>query len=737
MPDIARVLTDIALDRTFDYEIPPEMRDRIQLGHRVRVPFGGRECWGFVIAFPEVAGHSRLKPVSALHSDTPLIPSTLVQLASWMATYYLCPLEKAMTGILPESVRNTDSSFKTLIYAHLENLPDAVQMQALRKKAPKQAEALETLTTTGPLPVTDLVARGIPRQALQALTRKGWVSLQDQTVEREPESSGLFAESAPTTLTDEQVVALDRVMAEMSKPEPAPVLLHGVTGSGKTEVYLRAIGDALARGKSAIVLVPEISLTPQSVDRFRSRFSRLAGGIAVLHSNLSAGERHDQWHKIRAGTSRLVIGARSAVFAPVQNLGIIVVDEEHEPGYKQQDAPRYHARDVAVVRGRMEHAAVLLGSATPSLETWHNAKSGKYGLTSLTCRVDSQQMPTLFVVDMRREKQGPGGAVISRKLHEAVLQRLEKGEQTILFINRRGFASSLLCTACGHTVTCQHCSVPLTYHRTGQRMACHLCGHTEPAPTKCPACGDPKIRFGSAGTQKVELTISKLFPKASLARVDSDTMSKKGAYTGMLSAFKTGKIDILVGTQMIAKGLHFPNVTLVGVIHADLALGLPDFRASERVFQLLVQVAGRAGRGGIRGEVIVQSYSPGHPAIQYARRHDYHGFVEEELGFRQHYAYPPSLRCVLFTVRARSEEKAEFSARHLEGLLRQAAGAVAEIGAAAPAPIEKMQDWHRWQVFAKTSSMTRFGALARPVLLEARWPEGVWVAADVDPVSLM
>ncbi len=441
---------------------------------------------------------------------------------------------------------------------------------------------------------------------------------------------------------------------------------------------MQAIAHALQHGKGAIVLVPEISLTPQTVERFKARFSSgpLQTLVAVLHSHLSAGERHDEWHKIRQGRARIVIGARSAVFAPVDPLGLIIVDEEHEHSYKQEEAPRYHARDVAVVRGRMENAVVVLGSATPSMESFYN--------------VQQRQIPPAGNAHPRRSiKKCPSSASstcarprarkrarpsFSPQLKEAIHQRLERKEQTLLFLNRRGFATSLQCPLCGYVAQCPNCSLALTYHRQAGQLRCHICGHESAAPAVCPdpKCRNPAIRFAGMGTEKVEATLAKLFPRARVQRMDSDALKRKEDYRRILGDFRTGKIDILVGTQMIAKGLHFPNVTLVGIIYADLGLHLPDFRAGERTFQLLTQVAGRAGRGDVEGEVFVQAFTPFHPAIQYARRHDFAGFYEQEIEFRQQLKYPPVSRIALLLLKGRNEEKVKFSAAHCQTGNREA-----------------------------------------------------------------
>ncbi len=544
-------------------------------------------------------------------------------------------------------------------------------------------------------------------------------------------------------------------------------LLHGVTGSGKTEVYLQALTHALEQGKGAIVLVPEISLTPQTVERFKARFSsgKLQTLVAVLHSHLSAGERHDEWHKIRQGRARIVIGARSAIFAPVEPLGLIIVDEEHEHTYKQEEAPRYHARDVAIMRGQMENAVVVLGSATPSLESYYNCKKGKYTLLELPERVDDQKMPHVRVVDMRQaayKEKGP--PIFSNQLKEAITQRLERGEQTILFLNRRGYSTALQCPKCGFVAQCPNCSLALTYHRPEQKLRCHICGFMDAVPAACPnvKCRNPAIRYAGLGTQKVEETLAKLFPDARVKRMDADTMKRKDDYRKVLGDFRVGKTDILVGTQMIAKGLHFPNVTLVGIIYADLALHQPDFRAGERTFQLLTQVSGRAGRGDVEGEVFVQAFAPFHPAIQYARRHDFTGFYEQEIEFREQLKYPPVSRVALLTLKGRNEDKVKFSADHLKRELEKklmdnklltrpaatlsppggerdgARGAFKDLILAgpAPAPLLRAETYYRYQIMLRTRAMSKLSQALAKIVATLALPEDVTLSVDIDPVNL-
>jgi len=461
----------------------------------------------------------------------------------------------------------------------------------------------------------------------------------------------------------------------------------------------------------------------------------------VLHSHLSAGERHDEWHKIRQGRARIAIGERSAIFAPVTPLGLIIVDEEHENSYKQEEAPRYHARDVAVVRGQMEGSTVVHGSAAPSMESFYNCSKGKYALLELLERADDKKMPLVRIVDMRQTmRKGKVIPIFSPQLHEAIARRLERREQTILFLNRRGYSTALQCPLCGYVAGCPNCSVSLTYHRQEQKLCCHICGHTEPVPKVCPnqKCRNPEIRYSGLGTQKVEETLRKLFPHARCVRMDSDALKRKDDYRRILGDFRTGKIDILVGTQMIAKGLHFPNVTLVGIIYADMALHQPDFRAGERTFQLLTQVAGRAGRGDIEGEVVVQAFTPFHPAIQYARRHDFAGFYEQELEFRKQLKYPPFSRIALLTLKGRNEEKVKFSAEHLKRAVEKTISEIKDVILAgpAPAPLLKAEGYYRYQLMLRVGRMSGLSRRLAILAQELKLPEDVGLSIDIDPADL-
>ncbi len=793
---IARVSLEIALRKEFDYLVPPGLAGRVEVGSRVQVPFGPRKVLGVVTALAEESAHAKLKPIIKVIGAQTLVTPKVLKLARWIADYYCCAPEIALKSVLPEVVRREESGWRERLFVRA--LPVSGEFPKLPKR---QQEVWNIIEERRELPLTDLLALvETTATTVRRLEDRGLVEIAPQISERDPYAREHILPSQPLALNEAQAAALRMVTTAMdpvnefvgervsgkshATPNAPPLthspthtfLLHGVTGSGKTEIYLQALDYCLSRGKGAIVLVPEISLTPQTVERFKARFCHGPQQtlVAVLHSHLSAGERHDEWHKIRQGRARIVIGARSAIFAPVEPLGLIIVDEEHEHTYKQEEAPRYHARDVAVVRGQMENAVVVLGSATPSLESFYNCKRGKYALLELPERVDNQKMPHVRVVDMRQAaRKEKGNLIFSPQLKEAITQRLERGEQTILFLNRRGYSTSLQCPLCGYVAECPNCSLSLTYHRPEQNLRCHLCGHVEPVPAACPneKCRNPAIRYSGLGTQRVEDTLAKLFPHARVKRMDADVMKRKDDYRRVLGDFRTGKIDILVGTQMIAKGLHFPNVTLVGIIYADLALHQPDFRAGERTFQLLTQVAGRAGRGDVEGEVFVQAFTPFHPAIQYARRHDFAGFYEQEIEFREQLKYPPVSRVALLTLKGRNEEKVKFSAEHVRreldklkssgdsesGKVRKweseknqmkSAGEISHsptfpparfqdlvIAGPAPAPLLRAETFYRYQLMLRTRAMSKLSHVLAGMMTTLALPEDVTLTVDIDPVS--
>jgi primosomal protein N' (replication factor Y) (superfamily II helicase) len=739
---VARVLIeDAALE--LDYSIPESLASRVQLGTRVHVPLQRQRATGTVVQLlPDSAYHGRLKPIQDTVGARPVFPENLLKLAQWVSGYYLCPLRLVLRAMLPESVRRKPESFLSDSHLTLARMPAEAELEKLRKTAPIQARIIEMLHAHhGPAALSEL-RKELPRatQVVHILVKKGIIDRAEVRVERDPFHEEEFIASAPHALTEEQETALARVLVAIGNPGASkPMLLHGVTGSGKTEIYLQAIARVLEQGKTALVLVPEISLTPQTIERFKARFSERRQRIAVLHSHLSDGERHDEWYKIHEGRAEIVIGARSAIFAPLENLGIIIVDEEHEPSYKQEEAPRYQARDLAVVRAKLEGGACLLGSATPSLESFENALTGKYELLKLTRRTDGKSMPLIRIVDMRLERRRTkdGFSILSDRLRVAIEQRLERQEQIILFLNRRGFNTALTCLQCGETAQCPDCSVALTFHKTEARLVCHICGTRQLPPSKCKACGDPSIRFGGYGTERAEETIRAVFKTARIARVDTDTMQRKNQLRDTLRNFRAQKIDIMIGTQMIAKGLDFPNVTLVGVLNADLSLNLPDFRAAERTFQLLTQVAGRSGRGEQKGEVFIQTYAPHSPAIQFARHADFEGYAEQELEQRRIFHYPPFTHVIVIGCRGPQQALAEFTLQSFAKRLLPDLPASTHHGEPCPSPLARAHGQFRFQWILRTLRVRPLVSRLQSVLAAMTLPEDVIVTWDVDAMSLL
>ena len=739
MSRIAAVIVDISLDREFDYLVPEELSAEIKIGSRVVVPFGHRQIQGYVIGFPKKQRHPSLKPIASIVGKKAYLDESMLRLARWMGDYYCATFEAAVRTELPGAVRRKDAKFKQRNSVELLKYDAA----GVGKISPKQQLVLDYLQKHGNSFVEDLISElGITQSPVKSLEKKKIVKISQQQQDRHPLSKHKILPSGPLDLMPEQAVALKQIIdaVDVEKEEGSAdrsrvVLLYGVTGSGKTEVYLQSIAHALQKDQGAIVLVPEIALTPQTVERFVSRFG---DQIAVLHSHLSDGERHDEWHRIQEGKAKVVVGARSAVFAPVVNLGLIVVDEEHEPSYKQEEVPRYNARDVAVVRGLMSDCVVVLGSATPALESWYNVQIGKYALATLSHRVDHRSMPTMRVIDMRAEMEKTGKPVVfSRILIDAIHSRLAKAEQVILFLNRRGYSTSLICQKCGYVASCDECSVSYTYHRSDERIRCHICGADKGVPKICPECHDPEFRYSGMGTQRVEKIMNQMFPKSTIRRMDADVTTKRDSYEKILGDFRVGKTDILIGTQMIAKGLHFPNVTLVGVIYADLSLHVPDFRAGERTFQLLAQVAGRAGRGDVAGEVIVQTYTPFHAAIQAARRLDYEGLCDQELEFRKELSYPPFSHLVCITLRGKDEKKVSFIAETLAKRIGEKVGDNVTLSDATPAPLSKAKGLYRYQIIMRseyTATMTR---PLKAVMASFKFPVGVRHSVDVDALNLL
>ncbi len=620
---------------------------------RGEVPLRGQLRKGYVIAISEESSYHKVQSIKSILSASALITAEIFELAKWMSKYYCSPLHQVFKSIIPGSIRGNLQHKEQLFVVRNKTREEIKDICCnIRQKFPAQGEVLDVmLKVKGGILLSELMEKAqVSKSPITTLGKKGILKLDIVRIDRSPLIGAEYFKTQHKTLTEEQFRALEKIKTSIIEKRFETHLLYGITGSGKTEVYLQAIDLALKEGKGSIMLVPEISLTTQTIEHFRSRFD---DSIAILHHRLSAGERHDEWHKIHRGEAKIVIGARSAIFCPIVNLGLIIVDEEHESSYKQtEEMPRYHARDIAVMRGHLKKCTVILGSATPSLESYHNAEIGKYTLSLLSKRATNAELPSVTIMDMKDEDaKAKCMTTFSDLLLKKIRERIEKGEQTILFLNRRGYHAFMLCKSCSNAVKCQHCDIALTFHRGDNILSCHLCGYTlSPPPHLCPSCRAPEtMKYRGVGTEQVERALHAIFPNIRTLRLDADTTRHKGSYDKIFREFRTGKADVLIGTQMIAKGLHFPQVTLVGVLNSDTSLNIPDFRSSERVFQLLTQVAGRSGRGAIHGEVVIQTRIPQNTTIKLASEQDYLKFYTEEHKVRKAFNYPPISHMVKMT----------------------------------------------------------------------------------------
>ncbi len=795
METLAEIVVGIRsdnLERSFTYRVPQSME--VQVGSRVIVPFGGQRLEGYCIALTSGAKDKEevdfvYKEIAAVLDDMPVLTEELIELSAWGAARWLCRRTDLLQAMVPAGLRFTAAKWVSLsedaeadtpeLLWLRENGPVALavwqkifpttaradELRRLQQKGiiklksresrgigqkkvqsarllsadygglpmgKKQELAVQLLREHGSMTLSALSDAGVSRSTVHTLAKKGWLAVCEQLVRRDPLAGETFFVTGSPELTSAQAEAIRQVESARNGTGREVVLLHGVTGSGKTEVYLQSIAKVAAAGLGSILLVPEIALTPQMIERFVARFGRL---VAVLHSRLSSGERYDEWRRIVTGEALVVVGARLAVFAPFKQLGLIVLDEEHEASYKQDEAPRYHARDVAMWRAKRHGAALVLGSATPSLESYNAALNGKYALCLLPERVENRQLPPVEVVDMRQELKEGHRSIFSRALLSALEKVLEEKKQAILLLNRRGYATFVLCRGCGFVMRCKMCNVSLKFHLTEEVLRCHYCEYSEPYPSQCPACASHYIRHFGTGTQKVAEELHKYFPAIRAARVDADSTVKKGAYQKIFGAFKSGNVDVLIGTQMVAKGLDFPNVTLVGVITADTTINLPDFRAGERTFQLLTQVAGRAGRGNSGGKVLVQTYTPEHYAIQAARTHDFEAFYAQESKARQELGYPPYAVFIRLLLTGSEEDKVIEAASLLASLLD-----ATEILGPSPCPLERLRGQFRWQVVARGDALEPLLLLVRgaaETFRKSLLSAAVRLVLDVEPQSLL
>lgn len=789
-------------DKPFDYKIPERWVGTIVPGMRVVVPFGPRRVQGFVVALKDHSEFAKLREIHEPMDLVPVLNKELLTLGNWLTSHTLSFKISAFQAMLPAALKaKYNKKVKLAQGVSIEELPeglrhyfeggqsigweDAVkgglvpvlQKEAseghvevlyevrerlgkkhlkfvfpllsedelrsaygeISQRAAKQRDLLAYfIENPDPVEARKLVSElGFSNSAIKGLADKGLLGEKDLEVYRDPYEDRDFAKTEPLKLTFCQHTAISPVLSSIEEHRHEVFLLYGVTGSGKTEIYLQSIQEVIEEGKEAIVLVPEISLTPQMVERFKGRFG---AQVAVLHSGLSAGEKYDEWRKIQRREVKVAVGARSAIFAPFENLGIIIIDEEHETSYKQEEMPRYHARDVAIVRGRNHHCPVILGSATPSLESFARAQKGVYSLLKLPDRMNNQPMPEVEIVDMREELRSGNRSMFSRLLFEKIEDRLEKKEQIVLFLNKRGHSSFVMCRDCGYVMGCPHCDISLTYHRRNEQMKCHYCGYETHVPLQCPECLSEHIRYFGTGTQKVEEELGKLLPQARVVRMDMDTTGRKGSHERLLKEFSEGRADILLGTQMIAKGLDFPNITLVGVLSADTMLHLPDFRSSEKTFQLLTQVSGRAGRHELPGEVVIQTYTPEHYSIELAGSQDYDLFYQREMMNRKVHKYPPFYFLALVTVSHDQLMKAVSVTEQITAFLRARVSDEAVVLGPVASPIPRINDRYRYQCLVKYKHEPSLADNLKQVLDRYQKEDGsggLQVSVDINPYLLM
>jgi primosomal protein N' (replication factor Y) len=738
----AEVAVPLHVFQTFTYRLTPEQTGQAEVGARLVVPLGRSVVTGYIVELLDEPAvnlvESDIKDAKELLDETPVCGPEILQLARWVADYYACPIGEVIRAALPPGM-SPKRKTATIVQPKLRRFVRILQPSNSEKLTDAQRRVLATLTANGPMLLQSLIKdANVSASTVSSLEKKALLEIYVEAIRRDPLSENLGVRDVEHNLTAGQATVLAQIEEQMNTGEYTAFLLHGVTGSGKTEVYMRAMSKALSLGRSAMMLVPEIALTPVFSRRLRARFG---DQVAIFHSSLQRGERFDEWTRVRNGEARVVIGTRSAVFAPVKSLGLIVVDEEHEASYRQQESPYYNARDVAIVRAQKESATVVLGSATPSLESFHNARKGKYQFVRLPERIGARPMAEAKIIDMRTVfARHAKPRVFSDELLEAIRETRERGEQSIILLNRRGYSSFILCRSCGETVQCPNCDVTLTYHRSERVIVCHYCNHREPVPGVCPSCGKKYIYYVGEGTEQLEEMLKLLFPALRVARIDRDTTARRKVFEQSLADFSAGRIDTLVGTQMLAKGHDFPNVTLVGVVSVDAGLALPDFRSAERTFQLITQVAGRAGRGDRPGRVLIQTYHPYHYSLRHACAQDYEGFFEEELRYRQNHSYPPFVALASLLIhgpdlgRVRSDS---LELRKQLDLVNQ--DRKCRILGPAPAPLSRLKGEHRFQILIKSRSRKHLREVA-DAALKAIADKGANLRSinlEIDPVSIM
>jgi primosomal protein N' (replication factor Y) len=738
----AEVLTFGVLEKPLLYRVSPALEKVLAEGMLVRVPFGRGKVFGVItkVYSADVKNFPfRIREIVDLVHRSQLVGKDLLELILWMKKYYAASYKSLLEAVIPVAIRKS-TRVREVAKFYLQRVPSDGELQTMDRHSPKQRalcgfflEAGETLDRSA--------LKNFSATALSALIEKGIVVKKFERVDRivyeDFSSNGTIGNGKKIVLTAEQRCATDDIKKSLDSGKFRVHLIHGVTGSGKTEVYLHAIRKVLEADGDVIYLVPELALTPQTVNRIRNGLDLPPQRVVVWHSGLSEGERRDAWLAMACGEAKVVIGARSAIFAPLGNLKIIVVDEEHETTYKQAEMPRYHARDVAVYRAKLCDAVCILGSATPSVESSYNVSTGKYKLNTLSNRIDGSRLPEFEIVDMRYERGSKGSKIVSTRLLELIQSRLENHEQTILFLNRRGYASVVFCDGCDYVATCPHCSTSLTYHKHQNLLRCHICNYVEDLPTACPKCGGRSILRSGIGTQKLADVVGELFPSAKIERIDSDTMGTKDGFYEVLGRFGDGKIDILVGTQMITKGLDFPNVSLVGIINIDNAMNFPDFRANERVFQSIIQVAGRAGRGTKPGIVLIQTHCPGAELIRLALNNDMENFLKNELILRSEFFYPPFSHLIRLIFSGKNETKTAYFAGIFFDYLKKLGNGSFDVRGPAPAPLQKINDLFRFSLMCFSKNVIETLEKIYATVDATKKTDEIAISIDVDPVDMM
>ena len=733
---VAEVVFNLPLERPYTYSIPEELRDRVRAGQRVRAPLGrgNRTVVGYCVAVRQAeSGQRTLKPIEELLDAEPLLSGQMLELTRWIGERYLCGWGQVLDSVIPAGVRKKSGTREVQSFILTPDSNDKLAESRLSRQQKTVIELLQK--AAGPIAATDLCERaGCGPGPLNTLRKKGLITALRIRSEISGDDLLPAVQQSDLILNEQQQAALDMILKPLRAGTHETLLLHGATGSGKTEVYIRAIREVVSYGRQAIVLVPEISLTPQTIRRFRSRFKT----VAVLHSHMTDSERHWQWQQIASGDIEVIVGARSAVFAPTPNLGLIVIDEEHEPSFKQDSTPRYHAREVARRRCQDERVPLILGSATPTLESWIRATRKLDTLVSMPSRVADRPLPPVVIVDTRNDPRISKGSSLGRAMFQAIDRALKEKGQVILFLNLRGYSPTVWCRSCGAGIKCPNCDITLTWHRDKQVVVCHSCDYEIAPPKVCPTCQSPAVRYLGTGTQKLDEEVRNTFPNATSIRMDSDSMQKPGSHDEALEKFRSGEVQILLGTQMIAKGLDFPNVTMVGVIDADTMLRQPDMRAAERTFQLIAQVAGRTGRGERGGRVLVQTTCPNDPAVKFAAKHDFIGFAQHELAERYDVHAPPFASVARVIFRGSDETRTRQTAQAVADRLRAARKGPTEpvrVLGAAPAPITRLRGLWRFhlQITGKTHELVR--ELWQSVEKSLSLPDDVEFAIDVDPVN--